>query len=232
MSSVIAAKLDELVEDLPHLEVASFPGNGMNSMKWSLGDVKKYSNALASGLIESGFVLGDSIAIWLPKNSPEALCTKFAAARIGVKVVEIDLAVDSPETLRNIFNETSAKGVVFDPEASDRYNYKILEQAMPELTTYESEYGGWFRSRKVPSMKLLIHTAMDLVQGAQSFKYMMSFDASPSVFPALPPPETPLSVCYGPDGQAAGPALSQAATLASPAWAPVKAVLDKQHATY
>ena len=57
------------------------------------------------------------------------------------------------------------QGVVYDPEALERDGTAVLAEAMPELLTFDSSYGGMFRSRTVPSMKLLIHTGIDIIPG-------------------------------------------------------------------
>ena len=59
-----------------------------------------------------------------------------------------------------------SQGIVFDPEAGDRYNADILAEAIPELQTYDSQYGAPFRSRSVPSMKLVMTTGIDSIPGA------------------------------------------------------------------
>ena len=57
------------------------------------------------------------------------------------------------------------QGLVYDPEMGDRYNTDLLKKVMPELEVYDSAHGKWFRSRTVPSMKLLMHTHIDIIPG-------------------------------------------------------------------
>merc|ERR1711968_311347 len=106
-----STQLAGLVAEVPKLEVAAFDAK---EMKWSLEDVKKHSDALAGGLLETSFGPGDALAVWLPKDSPEMLVTQFAAARIGLLLVEIDLGVGSPEALRSILVENNCKGLIYD----------------------------------------------------------------------------------------------------------------------
>jgi hypothetical protein len=222
----ISAKLDTLANELPYYEVVAYP---KKSMKWSTSDVKKYSNGFAAGLIEEGFGPGDVLAVWMPHDTAETLIAKLAGARIGLKVVLIDVSISDPEQLRKIFNETKAKGLIYDPEAMDRHNTDVLTEVMPELKTFESEYGGVFRSRAVPSMKYLIHTGLELVKGAQNYKFLMVHNSMPSLFPPLPPKDAPLSVSYGADG-AAGPVFTQEKAMEG--WEDVKNILNKKHMSY
>jgi len=53
------------------------------------------------------------------------------------------------------------KTLVFDPEAEDRYNVDLLQKVMPEMATYSSEFGGVFRARALPDLKLMVHTGID-----------------------------------------------------------------------
>jgi len=55
--------------------------------------------------------------------------------------------------------------LIYDPEAGDRHNSGILSSIMPELKCYDSSFGAPFRSRTVPSMKLLVHTGIDIIEG-------------------------------------------------------------------
>lgn len=51
----------------------------------------------------------------------------------------------------------------------DRYNTDLLKRVMPELEVYDSAFGKGFRSREVPSMKLLMHTHIDIIEGGQHY---------------------------------------------------------------
>lgn len=49
------------------------------------------------------------MALWLPKDGPEALICKFAAARLGMKVVEIDMTESNPEAIKKVLLDSKAK---------------------------------------------------------------------------------------------------------------------------
>lgn len=61
----------------------------------------------------------------------------------------------------------SAQGLVYDPTGGDRHNDVLLAKVMPELQSYSGEWGAVFRSRKLPKMRLLMHTAITHIPGAE-----------------------------------------------------------------
>jgi acyl-CoA synthetase (AMP-forming)/AMP-acid ligase II len=63
LASCVAAKLDSIVTELPLKDAFLFT---KHDRKWTREDVRKQSQALASGLIDSGCKPGDGIAVWLP----------------------------------------------------------------------------------------------------------------------------------------------------------------------
>lgn len=222
----IQEKLNALVEVLPMMESVQFD---KQNLKWTLADVKRYSDAFSCGLVDNGWKAGDSLAVWLPADTAEALVAKFAAARIGLLLVEIDMALSNVEDLRSILKENNCKGLIYDLEAGDRHNTDILKEVMPELVHFDDTYGAQFRSRVVPSMKYLMHVNMDLIPGIGNFKYQMVYDPRPSLIPPTPDIMKPLSVRYTPDNVRGARVLSQKDVMDEKAWPIVGAILDKQH---
>ena len=78
--STPAAQLEALVSVVPKMETVAFNEVG-EGLKWSFEDLKKFSDAFAGGLLETGWGPGDALAVWLPKESPET---------VRVAVVSID----------------------------------------------------------------------------------------------------------------------------------------------
>ena len=71
--------------------------------------MQKYSEGLAAGYAELGYGAGDVMATWLPADCAEALICKFAAARLGMTVVEIDMAEADPEAVKSALKNAKAK---------------------------------------------------------------------------------------------------------------------------
>jgi hypothetical protein len=230
--SHIYSTLDQLSTDLPYKELVAFHPTEFKSYKWSATDIKKHTNALAAGLIEDQLCPGMTIASWQPKNTPEDLIVKMVAARIGCLHVSIDMDVQDPAQLREIFNETKTRVLVYDIEAGDRYNTKLLWEVMPELRLYDGTFAHIFRSRKVPTMRQLIHIGIEYQLEAHNLKYMLAYHPMPTIYPPLPSPEWPLAVSYGVNGKK-GPILSHKDALTkSPDWEMVAKILNKEHTIY
>lgn len=208
------AQLNALVSALPYLEVAHFPAVG--GYKWSTSDVKKYSEGLAAGYAELDFKAGDVMALWLPKDGPEAFICKFAAARLGMQVVEIDMTEADPEAIKKVLLASKAKTLVFDPEAEDRYNVDLLQKIMPEMECYNAEFGAVFRTRALPHLKLMVHTGIDKLNCAANLKFLLVTEPRWNLLPPVPAEDSAVV----------------AANLATPAWACVSAVLAKKHMKY
>uniref|UniRef100_A0A7S2CY20 AMP-dependent synthetase/ligase domain-containing protein n=1 Tax=Octactis speculum TaxID=3111310 RepID=A0A7S2CY20_9STRA len=221
----IQEKLATLVDAHPMMETVQF---NKQNLKWSMADVKRYSDAFSSGLVDNGWKAGDSLAVWLPADTAESLTVKFAAARIGLLLVEIDMSVSEADAIRSILVENNCKGLIYDLEAGDRHNTDILKEIMPELKHYDDKFGDQFRSRVVPSMKFIMHVNMDLIPGVGNFKYQMVYDPRPALIPPAPDLSAPLTVNYTSDTLSGARVLSQEDVMTEQAWPTVGAILDKK----
>ena len=233
-SAAISGKLESLASSLPHKDAISYKTTAETGItKWTFSDVNRYANAFGAGLAESSFSAGDALAAWLPPNSQELLVAQFAADKNGLVLVEVDPALTDGDALRKILNDSSAKGLLFDPTLAGGGAQEVVGAAMPELvpglTGYDNQFGAVFRSRAVSSMKLVMHTGLDTLPGVQCLKYMMVYDPAPTAYPptAGGAKSAPLSVAYSANGTAAGPVASSEAALGQPSWANVNAILSK-----
>jgi fatty-acyl-CoA synthase len=59
------------------------------NIRYTFGDIDKKTDALAKGLLASGFKKGDHIGIWA-YNVPDWAIVFYAAARVGVVAVPIN----------------------------------------------------------------------------------------------------------------------------------------------
>jgi acyl-CoA synthetase (AMP-forming)/AMP-acid ligase II len=55
---------------------------------WTLQEFDRYSSAFAHGLVESGYMKGDKLLLWVDAtNSAELLVTQMGAIKAGVSLV-------------------------------------------------------------------------------------------------------------------------------------------------
>ena len=230
LSTAITSQLNALVSSLPHKDAISYrTAAEAGIVKWTFSDVDRYAGAFAAGLEEASFTTGDALAAWLPPNSAEKLIAQFAADRVGLVLVEVDPALGDGVALRSVLADSSAKGLLFDAGLAGGAAAAVVGEALPEIAeggAYDSAHGLPFRSRAVPSMRLVVHTGMELRPGMQNMKYMMTFD--PAARPPLAVDGAPLAVAYSADGKKEGPLPAKEA-LALPSWAAVAAILNKEH---
>jgi acyl-CoA synthetase (AMP-forming)/AMP-acid ligase II len=87
-------------------------------INWSLKELDKYSSAFAFGLMEAGFVRGDSLVLWVNKASnAECIVSQIGAAKAGVTCVSFDER-HSQDALDHALRESGAKGLIFSADAS------------------------------------------------------------------------------------------------------------------
>lgn len=236
-STAIAGQLEHLASVLPHKDAISFTTVAETGIvKWTFSDLNRYADAFAAGLTESNFHAGDKLTTWLPAQSQELLVAQFAADKLGLLLVEVDVALADGEALRDILNDTRAKGLLFD-DALIRDGSSaaiVVGNALPELGAefpYDNQYGAQFRSRAVPSMKLVIHTGLEQRKGMQNMKYMMSYNPLPAAYPLGGiTNDSSLSMVYQANGPTLGPVPAEGA-LAFPSWSNVAMILQKQYVT-
>jgi acyl-coenzyme A synthetase/AMP-(fatty) acid ligase len=82
--------------------------------------------------LEHGFQPGDSIAVWLP-DSAEKHVTFVAAAKAGLKIVDVDLELTDVQEIRNFLKSSNCKAVYFKPEHGNFHYLNLLRKAVPEL---------------------------------------------------------------------------------------------------
>eukprot|EP00744_Colponema_vietnamica_P001901 GILI01003082.1.p1 GENE.GILI01003082.1~~GILI01003082.1.p1 ORF type:complete len:363 (-),score=153.64 GILI01003082.1:321-1409(-) len=150
-------------------------------IRWTYAELKKFTDALASGFLEQGFKAGDKIALWMD-NSAELLVSQLAAARAGLVAVGID-GTHSAAALASVLNETQAKALIFSPNARTSAadatrRIEVLEQVLPGFT--DVALGAPFRSSKFPSLTHLIHTGPKIVPGTAQFKHALVYSPQPS----------------------------------------------------
>lgn len=128
-ASSLVAKFEDSVSSLPMREAVRYTGK---NIKWTAGEVKEFADSHANALLEHGFTKGDTLALWLP-DSAEKHITLLAAAKIGIKVVDIDTTLSTVPELRQVLAAASCKALFFEPTTSTQDNLLMLRKAIPEF---------------------------------------------------------------------------------------------------
>lgn len=228
-ASSLVAKFDESVHSLPLREAVRYTDK---NMKWTARDFLNYTEAHANALLEHGFQPGDAIAIWLPDGA-EKHVTLVAAAKAGLKVVDVDINVTDVQDIRSFLKDSNCKAIYFKPEHENHHYLNLLRKAIPELYHYDDSHGQFFHSKFFPSLKFFIHTGFDNELGCLNFKELFLRDPATSYVEQLAPTlndEAPLYVQIkkGPTGIVTTEAAPHKSALDHPTWAFAKKIVNKQ----
>lgn len=222
----LAARVDEVLAEIPMKEAVRYK---KGNLKWTRSDVKSHSEALACGLIELGCKAGDTIAIWLPECS-EKHVAQLAAARIGMLVAEVDPKLASAEAVGKILEESGAAVALMEESV-----VPALRASVPELRHYCTGSGLPFRSAKLPSLRLCIHTGLDREPALLHFRSALLYT----------PPVSPLGQVNGQVKESAplhtnfvagtggapqqGETLSHADVMRLATWPTIASILKKEY---
>ena len=165
-ASSMVAKFEQSAATLPMREAVRYTNK---NMKWTAHDVKRYADAHANALLEYGFQTGDAIAVMLPDGA-EKHVTLLAAAKMGMKVYDIDTTLSSVTDMRKVLADSSCKAIYFEPTNEVQDNLKLLRKSIPEFFYYDDSHGQFFHSKHFPTLKFFIHTGFDVEQGCLTYK--------------------------------------------------------------
>eukprot|EP00605_Chrysophyceae_sp_TOSAG23-4_P002549 GSChrysophyteH1.ASY1.ANO1.2814.1 assembled CDS len=179
--SALVNKFDESVAALPGREAVRYT---QANVKWTASEFKSYADAHANALLEHGFTTGDTIAVWLP-DSAEKHITLMAAAKMGVKVVDIDISISKVADLRAVLKQANAKALFFEPVTDTGDNLLLLRKSIPEFFHYDDKYGQEFHSKYFPSLKWFVHTGFDLELGCLNYRSLFLKNPDESAVDAL-----------------------------------------------
>jgi len=160
-ASSLVAKFDASVGSLPLREAVRYTGK---NLRWTANDFNTYCNSHASALLDLEFKAGETIIVWLPESA-EKHVVMMAAAKIGMKVVDVDLDVTELSAVRSFLAETKPKAIYFKPQHEDADYLLLLRKAIPEFFEYDDSHGQMFHSKYYPTLKYFIHTGFDIENG-------------------------------------------------------------------
>jgi len=135
LASSLVTKFEDAVAALPMREAVRYTGK---NLKWTASELKGFVDAHANALLEHGFVKGDVLAVWLP-NSAEKHVTLLAAAKIGLKVVDVDASLSAVADLRQVLSSSACKAIFFEPVSATQDNLLLLRKAIPEFFYCKSD---------------------------------------------------------------------------------------------
>lgn len=123
-------------------------------------ELNRMVDELATGLMSLGLSKGDRIGILAP-NRYEWLTTQFAAARIGLILVNINPAYRINE-LEYALNKVECKALVTAEKFKSSNYIDMLQTLAPELS---QAVPGKLNSAKLPSLRFIIKMGPDAVSG-------------------------------------------------------------------
>ena len=132
--STLITQFEASVASLPQREAVRYTAK---NLKWTATEVKHFVDAHANALLEHGFVKGEVLALWLP-DSAEKHVTLLAAAKIGLKVVDVDQSLATVADMRKILSTSACKAIFFEPVSKTQDNLLLLRKAIPEFFYCES----------------------------------------------------------------------------------------------
>ena len=166
MASALVSSFESSVSSLPGREAVRYTDH---NVKWTANEFKGYADAHANALLEHGFQSGDTIAVWLPDGAEKHI-TLLAAAKMGLRVVNIDMAIESVKDLRAVLAQANTKALFFEPMTATSDNLLLLRKSIPEFFHYDDKYGQEFHSKYFPSLKWFVHTGFDIELGCLNYR--------------------------------------------------------------
>ena len=181
-----------------------------HNIRMSYEELEKTVEELAAGIHTLGMVKGDRIGIWSP-NRCEWVLTQFAAARLGLVLVNINPAYRLYE-LEYALNKVGCKAIVCAKSFKSSDYIGMLRELAPELDTCEP---GQLQSEKLPQLRTVVVMDDDSGPGVFSFNQLSKLKgrANLSRMPDINQdlnPEDPINIQFtsGTTGQPKGATLS------------------------
>ncbi len=132
--------------------------------RYSYAELDAEVEQVARGLFALGLERGQRIGVWAP-NCVEWVVTMFAAARIGLVLVNINPAYRVSE-LEFALRHTGCRALVLPTRFKSSDYEGMLKALIPELSTAAP---GDLHAAAFPDLRLLIHLGAGPMQGALSF---------------------------------------------------------------
>ena len=143
------------------------------NIRMSYEELEQTVEELAVGIHTLGMVKGDRIGIWSP-NRYEWVLTQFAAARLGLVLVNINPAYRLSE-LEYALNKVGCKAIVCAESFKSSDYIGMLRKLAPELDTCEP---GQLQSEKLPLLRTVVVMDDDPGPGVFSFNHLSKLEGA------------------------------------------------------
>src|ERR1700678_2164637 len=126
------------------------------NIRWTYGELKEKTDALAAGLLALGLSPGDRVGIWSPNNA-EWVVTQFATAKAGLILVNINPAYRLSE-LDYALNKVGCRAVITATAFKTSDYLGMLNTLAPEI---DGSAPGKLQSKRLPALTILIRIGDD-----------------------------------------------------------------------
>jgi len=188
-------------------------------------EVKSYSDALASGLLELGLKKNSTIVSILPATYAELHTLQLACSRGGFILHSLPEGMTDPKVIGRVLKETKASAI-FTVDATEKTSYiTLLQSIIEELDTYDERKGLLLESETFPELKYCVHTGFDIIRGFTCFKHIMAFNGEPDE--PKHDEDGPIFQEYDMNGKKVGSVLNQLEVREK--WEVVGAIVEKKY---
>lgn len=230
-SSFLAA-LTQATEAIPNREAVRYKAK---NMKWTAARMMSFVDSHANALLDLGFSKDDTTTIWMAESS-EKHVTLLAAAKMGMKVVDVDPTITDINDIRAFLRQSACQHIFFHPVTETHDNMLLLRKAIPELFEYDDTYGQLFHSKHFPKLKKFIQTGFEQEVGMLNYKNMFLPDPVTKfaeIAAAATTDDTPAycAVTKKPDGNGIvmGPTISHKDLAKQPAFQFAKNLIQQKY---
>mmetsp|Transcript_31986 Transcript_31986/g.23646 ORF Transcript_31986/g.23646 Transcript_31986/m.23646 type:complete len:258 (+) Transcript_31986:103-876(+) len=165
-ASSLVTKFDKSVESLPLREAVRYVSI---KQKLTAKDFLDSAESHANALLDHGFKKDDVLAMW-SVDGMEKDFTKMAAAKAGMRFVDIDPSITDIASIREFLKISQVKALYFFPHHDDKDFPMLLRKAIPELFYYDNSEGQFFHSKFFPKLKFFISMGRDNEYGCLSYQ--------------------------------------------------------------
>jgi len=228
--SSLVSKYDESIKKLPLREAVRYV---KPNLKWTAEEFNLYSDSHGNAMWEHNFKSGDTIAVWLPESAEKHVIFTVAA-KLGMKVVDIDPELTSVTDIRSALTAAKCKALYFNPESETQNNLLLLRKSIPEFFYYDDSRGQHFHSKYFPTIKYFIHTGFDIENGCLNFKGLFLPHPSVNECAALSQKTTDemplyMKISKGKSGIEVGPTITQGKVLEDSNWSFAKKLINHEY---
>jgi fatty-acyl-CoA synthase len=148
LDQTIGGQFDQTAARWPDQDAVIVPPQ---RVRWTYRELKRQVDDFAAGSLALGLQPGDRMGIWAP-NRAEWPVAQFAAAKIGVVLVSLNLACRANE-LELALNTTACKALITTRSFRTTDYIRMVHELAPEIG---SSTPGRLAARRVPSLRTLI----------------------------------------------------------------------------